>query len=401
VNHDLTPEVQARLNELPEPARAIIVDLHAAAPEFAETEAARIQVAVASFAEVPGAEIAASMLGICNRCLAALTRGRGPRASEFVEAHVIRRRAEQGISLEDVLLAFRYAFRLIRDWIMSRARDNGMGAEDATHWLEILWDVENAGQTQFGALSRQMAHEDGQRAERERAHFIRDLLFPPVRRQRPTRPSSAVLSRFAPNKQYRVVRARSYDRVAPQRLMLEMETVTRSEGMRPLLIVHDGDVLGVISQYPKESPSMAAVAVSDVVDPSDAADIVPLVTRILDVVTVNALEGVYDLGRIGMLLAVSEQPELGRMYIERYVDPIREMGTFGEALLESLEIYIALDCDLQATADRLFVHSNTIRHRLRRVESSLSVDLNSNYIIREIWWALAAWKIRRDSCDRP
>lgn len=44
-------------------------------------------------------------------------------------------------------------------------------------------------------------------------------------------------------------------------------------------------------------------------------------------------------------------------------------------LMETLEKYIANRCDLKETAEALFLHPNTLRYRLKRIEEVLEIDI--------------------------
>ncbi|KTE93745.1 transcriptional regulator [Desulfitobacterium hafniense] len=44
-------------------------------------------------------------------------------------------------------------------------------------------------------------------------------------------------------------------------------------------------------------------------------------------------------------------------------------------LIETLENYLVYHCDLKATADALFLHPNSLRYRLKRIEEILDLDL--------------------------
>ena len=57
----------------------------------------------------------------------------------------------------------------------------------------------------------------------------------------------------------------------------------------------------------------------------------------------------------------------------RLLEPLRDLG--GEALLTTLETYLALDSSKAETAAALHLHRNTVTKRLERIEQVLKVDL--------------------------
>jgi DNA-binding PucR family transcriptional regulator len=79
---------------------------------------------------------------------------------------------------------------------------------------------------------------------------------------------------------------------------------------------------------------------------------------------------------------------LGEILVERYVTPIRALGAFGEELLQSLRVFARHDQNIDAAAQELFVHPNTLRHRLSRFEETTGANLHNVEQLAEIWWAM-------------
>jgi len=290
--------------------------------------------------------------------------------------------------VEDVLRSFGCILRVIRDWIISHARGSGLSQSMIATWMELLWDVNEAGQTRFGAVSLEMAREHGQHEEQERVDFIYEVLFGQATRWSGVRGSTYRSCGSTPDTRYHVIRARPYDDIGSHGFKQEIDKAGRSASARSLLIVHDGDVIGLTPTRPSHIDGQALIAVSEKVKLDEACGQVALVTRILEAAEWHGLKGVYDLDRLGMLLAVAEQREVGRALVHRYLAPLEELGDFGEALIFTLNEYIDADCDLYVTAKRLFVHFNTVRHRLHRTEKILSIKLSSRRTVHELWWAL-------------
>jgi putative transposase len=74
----------------------------------------------------------------------------------------------------------------------------------------------------------------------------------------------------------------------------------------------------------------------------------------------------------------------------RYVEPVRALGDFGGELLHSLRLYLDHQQNIEAAARELFVHPNTLRHRLARFEETTGASLRSPEDLAGVWWALAA-----------
>jgi DNA-binding PucR family transcriptional regulator len=72
------------------------------------------------------------------------------------------------------------------------------------------------------------------------------------------------------------------------------------------------------------------------------------------------------------------------------------MGTSGAGILQTVEHYLRSDCALASTASDLYLHVNSVRHRLRRFEEVTGCSLKSNEALAEIWWALARQRMISD-----
>jgi PucR family transcriptional regulator, purine catabolism regulatory protein len=67
----------------------------------------------------------------------------------------------------------------------------------------------------------------------------------------------------------------------------------------------------------------------------------------------------------------------------------------GVGLVRTLETFLSSDCSTARAAQRLNVHPNTVRYRLRQIEASTGHDLSSFQTRAHFWFALAAMGHRR------
>ncbi|MGW3042193.1 PucR family transcriptional regulator [Kitasatospora sp. NPDC001159] len=65
-------------------------------------------------------------------------------------------------------------------------------------------------------------------------------------------------------------------------------------------------------------------------------------------------------------------------------------GTNNADLVTTLHAYLAADCSVQAVADRLYVHRNTVRYRLDQIERLTGRSLQSMQDRFQLWLALLA-----------
>lgn len=82
-----------------------------------------------------------------------------------------------------------------------------------------------------------------------------------------------------------------------------------------------------------------------------------------------------DLGLVNLLLQVENTTDL-RIFSARILDPIREHDASRSADLETtIHAYFRFGCSVSQTARELFVHPNTVKMRLRKIESIAGVNL--------------------------
>jgi PucR C-terminal helix-turn-helix domain/GAF domain/GGDEF-like domain len=84
-----------------------------------------------------------------------------------------------------------------------------------------------------------------------------------------------------------------------------------------------------------------------------------------------------ELGILGLFIDSQRSDEL-RSLARRVLGPVLERDTdSGGALVETLDEYLSRSCDARACAEALYVHVNTVRYRLRRVEELTGLDLRN------------------------
>lgn len=83
-----------------------------------------------------------------------------------------------------------------------------------------------------------------------------------------------------------------------------------------------------------------------------------------------------QLGILGLLLQLEDTDEL-LAYVDRTLGPLRAHDQAkSSALVDTLRAYLAHQCSVSATGQALFVHPNTVKMRLRKIETLLSIDLD-------------------------
>ena len=83
-----------------------------------------------------------------------------------------------------------------------------------------------------------------------------------------------------------------------------------------------------------------------------------------------------DAGIDKVLLSVDDSEVLKEYYLEILGDLIQHDSQNNTQYLELLKIYLENDASVQITADKLYVHRNTINYQLNRIKSITGVNLN-------------------------
>lgn len=119
------------------------------------------------------------------------------------------------------------------------------------------------------------------------------------------------------------------------------------------------------------------------------ADSFRMATRALDAADRHGATGVHEFTKLGLLPAISSDTAVTEALHRRYLAPLGDTGSAAE-IADTLQAYLEEDRHVARTAERLFVHPNTVRYRIRRFEELTGVSLRGNStVVFEILWALA------------
>lgn len=86
---------------------------------------------------------------------------------------------------------------------------------------------------------------------------------------------------------------------------------------------------------------------------------------------------------LGCLRFLGELSKTGSMrdFYEEYMKPLMEFDRENEAeLVKTLEYYFESNNNYRKTADRLFIHKNTVIYRIRQIENLLNVDISDPHV---------------------
>ena len=99
--------------------------------------------------------------------------------------------------------------------------------------------------------------------------------------------------------------------------------------------------------------------------------------------------GLVTLADMALEAAVLRCGDLGELLVERLLGPLGS-GAGAGGLVELVRCWLECDCETALVAERMFLHPNTVRYRLRRFQELTGLDLDSARTRFELWWALTA-----------
>lgn len=364
--------------------------------EIGEAVLARLREEIPSYGAVPPEVLRAGLMSNVRRALQNAGERRGPSAEELEEAGRIgETRARQGIPGEDVLRGFRSAAN--EAWAHVRDRARGLGVSDA-ELLEVFQGISDwvdAAMVRAASSHRRVELEFARRDHHRRANFLRGVLFGSLDAAQVR--SRAAAYGLGPEISYRPFRARPDDGVALDRL--ELTLADASGGEAPLTGLVDGDLVGLLIDRPR-GPVAGTVGLGPAVKLTVVEPAFRLAGAALDASIAFGMSGVFELEDLGLRAPVFAQDHLGGRLVARYLEPLEALGAFGRTVEESLGAFFEHGMRVEAAASALFVHPNTLRHRLRRFEEATGADLRRTEELFRVWWALERRRMLRDERSR-
>ncbi len=118
------------------------------------------------------------------------------------------------------------------------------------------------------------------------------------------------------------------------------------------------------------------------------------------------LGGVVDLAALGPLPLVTEADALATRLTVRHLSEVDDRGRAGREIEDTVRTLLQLDRSVEATADRLHLHRNTVRYRVSRFSELTGLDPRRTEDLVLTWWLLTRRHVARESDhasagDRP
>lgn len=329
---------------------------------------------------VPG--IRASM---CSG-LAAVRDRRPPSAKELTEiAQVARTRAQQGLSLETVLGAYRMGTRATWAVAAQRGRRAGVPAEILLEFTDRTWEWVDAITAHAAAAHRHaelaLARYDHQQLADFVIGAIRGTLPPPDLHER------AASYGLNPHGAYGALRARA----TPPSTTYDLERQLMSAPQETqFLTVEDGDLVGILDVVQFTEVHAGIVAVG----PFGPLEALAESHRVASAVFLTAerlgLHGVHRLEQLRLVTAVASDESLAQLCEQRVLHPLERSRVGEKDLLDTLRAFTSHGLNVERAARALVVHPNTVCYRLERIENLTGLNLGHLDDLVEVWWVLQA-----------
>jgi hypothetical protein len=309
------------------------------------------------------------------------------------EAKSSRRRAVQGVPAEDVLACYWAVLAVLRDEFITRARAAGVPSEVILGGTRRLWDMTD----RLSGVLMQARHDIdialARRDERQKVAFLQRVLNGNLL------PSEVVQFGAAyglePDSEHWVFRAR-HPQGTPQSVSRHIELTCVGDHFAPLVGPIDGDLAGITCQRPSVNDCVTVLATVGPRPLPMLAHAFAECTRLLNVAVRYHKHGLVDRESLSVRIAVVEESDIGAALFDRYVATVLDSCSMADQILRSVQVYLENHRRIQAAADALLVHGNTLRYRLDKYTSITGADLTDTEVIIEVWWALEYWQVRQD-----
>ena len=296
-----------------------------------------------------------------------------------------RRRAGQGVPVEDLLRAWRLSVRIGTDRARSLADELGL---DAAVVIDVYESALRAADEALVPLAG--GHRDARGGEGEaagsRERFVIGALTGELEAEQAR--SQAAAFGLDLTRSYRAVRAcvaETGNGAGPA----PAAGLWAANGDAPegLSAHFEGELIGFTAgAVERGTAELVAVGPSGTFD--ELASSHAAAGRILNAARTLGLAGVHDMASAALFVAVFESGDAGDALIERYVKPLAGASN-GADLLATVRTWQEAGMRAEAAAERLHIHPNTLRYRLGRYEELTGADLSDTEEIVSVWIALS------------
>jgi hypothetical protein len=350
-------------------------------PAVTEQSVRDVRTQVPEIARLPVDDIARHTRALLAAAVRAVAERRGPTAAEldFIEDLAVTR-ARQQVPIHAVLTAVHVASRQV--WARARAvaAERGVTPEQLLDARELF--EEWAEQVRARLI---VAHRT---AEIGRAQSLRDRRVALLRRVLDggaAAPIAAAEAGLTTGGGLWVVHSRPLDDAAAGHL----EQQLRGDAHDLFGVLGDA-LIGVLDTRPR-APVETTVGVAGPHPPDELDTCARWARWAYAAGRARGRRGLVALEEVATEAALMSRAELGTALARARLSPLADGGVFAAALATTVIAYAEHDRRVEATAAMLFVHPNTVRHRLRRFRELTGMELDTTFGAVTAWWAARCW----------
>lgn len=345
---------------------------------------------------VPRTDVYENASNIISTAIVAVELGDAAASVAEMPRIPIGRRYGQGVSIESAMRASRICINIAQLKFRAIYRFQDLPLANCLIGLELMWQVSDL-QMQHMVLG--YGGVVGQR-RLARVEFLRAL-------SSPTTDENALVEsarRVGLNNddEFVLLLARTRE---PEQLVKALES-TLSTSLSPAVAAElDGYIASVVPTHSlatrlnvARTPVIQKLFDATTFAASRPAQLIGLPAAWDEVLRVMAsipsgAAGYHDLASQSWRIAVPEFPDLARYYLDTYLNPLPEDPEQRDMLIESTWRFIDAGCNYRQGAAALFIHENTLRHRIRRFEEATGVDVMDGNTRMELMWLRQALEL--------
>ncbi|MFF2554511.1 PucR family transcriptional regulator [Nocardia sp. NPDC058058] len=350
------------------------------AGEISERIVARARAEISAYAALPASIFEATRL-LIELTLVLLVEGRDLNDAERAIVRAFgETRAQQGVSLAELHNGWRMAVNEVLGEFAAAAAEcdvSDRGLYDLSiRLLGLLDQATVAYSAGHGDVQLAAARHDGHL----RADFTRALLLGTLG----PADAAARARRFGldTGREYRAFRTTGSDPT----MVIAPWSMGREFGQHVFVATIDGSIAGFFDATRSLGTEMS-IGIGPPVPLDELDRSFRLATRLLATARAHNLSGVADLDQLGLLPTIAADPDIGAEFVRRYLTPLGS-GDSARALIETVTGFLDNGMRVDATAEQLVVHPNTVRYRIDRFEQLTGCELRSAHTALRVWWAV-------------
>lgn len=363
--------------------------------ELAERVTARIRSEMPSFAAVPVDEhrkwIEDAIAMITNAFIEDPDPSVG--GSTAMLREIGERRSRQGIPVEDLLRSWRFSIEELAGHARKLAEETDTPPDEVFDLIQrALAFADEAMISVASGHRRDPSH--GEPEVERRAALVRGALLGKLSIEELHSGFAALgLDPLAAYRAFRA-RARGQDDAEIAKLDGALALKPNQFGRVGLAALVESEIAGFSSEEPARG-ALPLIAIGPVVPVAELPSSYLAAGRVLAAAELFGLAGVHDLTTAGLRAAVISDAELADALTARYVEPVLAVPA-GREILAAVSAWLAVGMRAEPAGERLFVHANTIRYRLKRYQELTGADLAETEDAFCVWWALQREEVGHD-----